>query len=144
MVAIGFFQIALFVVAFWFATKRVLEKKRWFLRVALWSLPLPWIASQLGWIVAEYGRQPWIIEGVMPTFLGASSIPASNIWMSIGGFVLFYTGLAVVDLVLMIKYIRIGPTEHWRVPDIGAGHPVDGGMYYQDVPGKPAGQATGG
>ncbi len=143
MVAIGFFQIALFVVAFWFATKRVLEKKRWFLRVALWSLPLPWIASQLGWIVAEYGRQPWIIEGVMPTFLGASSIPASNIWMSIGGFVLFYTGLAVVDLVLMIKYIRIGPTEHWRVPDIGAGHPVDGGMYYQDVPGKPAGQATG-
>jgi cytochrome d ubiquinol oxidase subunit I len=131
MVAIGFFQIALFAVAFWYASKRRLEQKRWFLRVALWSLPLPWIASQLGWIVAEYGRQPWIIEGVMPTFLGVSTVPASNVWMSIAGFVFFYTGLLIVDLVLMLKYIRIGPTEHWRVPDLAAGHPLDGGMYYQ-------------
>ncbi len=131
MVAIGFFQILLFALAFWFATKRTLDRHRWFLWLALFSLPLPWIASQLGWIVAEYGRQPWIIEGVMPTFFGASNIPAGNVWMSLAGFVLFYTGLAVVDLFLMLRYIRIGPTEYWRVPDIGAGHPVDGGMYYQ-------------
>lgn len=134
MVGIGFFQILLFAVAFWFASRRELERRRWFLRVALFSLPLPWIASQLGWIVAEYGRQPWIIEGVLPTFLGVSVIPASSVWMSLTGFVVFYTGLLIVDIVLMLKYIRIGPSEYWRVPDIGAGHPVDGGMYYQTPP----------
>jgi len=131
MVAIGFFQIVLFATAFWFASRRVLAERRWFLWVALFSLPLPWIASQLGWIVAEYGRQPWIIEGVMPTFLGASNVSASYVYASIAGFVLFYTALAVVDVVLLLKYIRIGPTEYWRVPDFGAGHPPDGGMYYQ-------------
>ncbi|HEX2495096.1 MAG TPA: cytochrome ubiquinol oxidase subunit I [Steroidobacter sp.] len=141
MVAIGFFQIILFAVAFWFASRRQLEQRRWFLHLALWSLPLPWIASQLGWIVAEYGRQPWIIEGVMPTFLGVSVVPAADIWMSIAGFVMFYTGLLIVDLALLTKYIRIGPAEYWRVPDIGAGHPIDGGMYYQTSPlaGQPKG-----
>ena len=49
-----------------------LERHRWFLRVALCSLPLPWLAIELGWIVAEYGRQPWAIEGVLPTSLGVS------------------------------------------------------------------------
>jgi cytochrome bd ubiquinol oxidase subunit I len=131
MVGIGLFQILLFAVAFWFASKRELEQRRWFLRVAFCALPLPWIAAELGWIVAEYGRQPWIIEGVMPTFLGASNIAAGNIWLSIGGFVLFYTGLLVVDLFLMVKYIRIGPTEHWRVPDLSAGHTPDAGVYHQ-------------
>jgi len=140
MVAIGVFQILLFAVAFWFASKRTLDRHRWLLWLAVFSLPLPWIAAQLGWIVAEYGRQPWIIEGVMPTFLGASMITAGNVWMSIVGFVVFYTGLAIVDLVLMIKYIRIGPSEYWRVPDIGAGHPIDGGMYYQTASAR-AGEA---
>ncbi len=139
MVGVGFFLILLFALAFWYASRRVLDRRRWFLWVALFSLPLPWIAAQLGWIVAEYGRQPWIIEGVMPTFLGASLIPAGNVWMSITGFVVFYTGLAIVDLVLMIKYIRIGPTEYWRVPDIGAGHPPSGGMYYQEPVVRPTG-----
>jgi len=140
MVGIGFYQILLFAVAFWFASKRLLEHRRWFLRIALCSLPLPWIASQLGWIVAEYGRQPWIIEGVMPTFLGVSLVPPGHIWMSLTGFIVFYTGLLIVDVFLMLKYVRLGPTEHWRVPDIGAGHPIDGGMYYQ--PPLPAGDAA--
>jgi cytochrome d ubiquinol oxidase subunit I len=144
MVGIGLFQILLFAAAFWIASKRQLERHRWFLRIALLSLPLPWIAAELGWIVAEYGRQPWIIEGVMPTFLGASPVPAGHVWMSIAGFVIFYTGLAVVDLFLMIKYIRIGPTEYWRVPDVGAGHPVDGGMYYQGPPGSAEPRPAGG
>jgi cytochrome bd ubiquinol oxidase subunit I len=131
MVGIGFYQIALFALAFWFASTRLLDQRPWFLRLALYSLPLPWIAAELGWIVAEYGRQPWIIEGVLPTFLGASTVPAASVWTSIAAFVLFYTGLAVVDLFLMVRYVRIGPQEYWRVPDFGAGHPLDGGMYHQ-------------
>ena len=127
MVAIGFFQILLFVLAFWFASWRTLDRHRWFLWMALFSLPLPWIAAQLGWIVAEYGRQPWIIEGVLPTFLGVSTLPARNVWMSLSGFVVFYTGLAVIDLILMVKYIRIGPAEQWQAPGFAAGATATGG-----------------
>ena len=64
---------------------------RTFLRLALLSLPLPWIAAELGWIVAEYGRQPWAIEGVLPTFLAVSTVSAHNVMLSLIGFVLFYS-----------------------------------------------------
>jgi cytochrome bd ubiquinol oxidase subunit I len=109
MVGCGMYFIALFAFSFWLASKRQLDSRRWYLRLALWSLPLPWLAIELGWIVAEHGRQPWAIEGVLPTALGVSAVSAGQVWMSIGGFVLFYTALAVVDAVLMLKYARRGP-----------------------------------
>ena len=109
MVGIGFFFIAFFAFAFWLSAKRQFERYRWFLRLAILATPLPWISIDLGWIVAENGRQPWTIDGVLPTFLSASSIPAGNIWFSLGGFVLFYSLLAIVEFYLMIKYIRLGP-----------------------------------
>ncbi len=109
MVGCGFYFIALFALSFWKASKRRLDTQRGYLRLALWSLPLPWIAAELGWIVAEYGRQPWAIEGVLPTALGVSSVSAGQVWSSLGGFVLFYTALAVVDALLMLKFVRKGP-----------------------------------
>jgi cytochrome bd ubiquinol oxidase subunit I len=111
MVALGFFFIALFGYGFYLASKRQLDGKRWFLRVAFWSLPLPWLASELGWIVAEMGRQPWTIDGVLPTFLSASSTPASNVGLTLAGFIAFYTALLVIDVMLMIKYVKLGPGE---------------------------------
>jgi cytochrome d ubiquinol oxidase subunit I len=109
MVGCGLWFIALFGYAFWLSAKRQLDRHRWFLRAALWSLPLPWLAIELGWIVAEYGRQPWAIEGVLPTALGVSSVSASQVATSLGGFMLFYTALAIVDVMLMLKYVRKGP-----------------------------------
>jgi cytochrome d ubiquinol oxidase subunit I len=109
MVACGFWFIALFGVAFYFSATRQLDRHRLFLLAALYSLPLPWLAIELGWIVAEYGRQPWVIEGVLPTFLGVSGTSASNVLLSLIGFVVFYSGLAIADLYLMVKYIRLGP-----------------------------------
>ena len=79
------------------------------LRAALYTLPLPWIAAELGWIVAEYGRQPWVIVGVLPTALGVSSVPAGSVAFSLVGFALFYTGLLCADLYLLVKTIRLGP-----------------------------------
>jgi cytochrome d ubiquinol oxidase subunit I len=111
MVACGFYFIALFAYSFWLASKRQLDRRRWYLKLALYSLPLPWLAAELGWIVAEYGRQPWAIEGILPTALGVSSLTAGQVWTSLGGFVLFYTALAVVDAILMTKYARKGPDE---------------------------------
>ena len=128
MVLLGFYFIALFACAFYFAARRQLDVRRVFLRVALWSLPLPWIAAEVGWVVAEYGRQPWIIEGVLPTFLASSPIPAFNVWISLCGFVLFYTSLLVIELYLMVKYARIGPTETWEIPDIAARQAPPGGV----------------
>jgi cytochrome d ubiquinol oxidase subunit I len=108
MVGMGFYFILLFAIAFYLASRREFERP-WFLRMALWSLPLPWIAAELGWIVAEYGRQPWIIDGVLPTSLGVSNEPVGNVWFSLVGFVLFYSTLAVVEVYLMVKYARLGP-----------------------------------
>jgi cytochrome d ubiquinol oxidase subunit I len=109
MVACGLYFIALFALSFWKASRRTLDTQRWYLRVALWSLPLPWIAIEAGWIVAEYGRQPWAIEGVLPTALGVSSVSSGQVLTSIGGFVLFYTALAIIDVWLMLKFTRKGP-----------------------------------
>jgi len=109
MVLIGFAMIALFILAFYLATKRRLTKYRWFLRLAFYSLPLPWLAAELGWFIAEYGRQPWVVQGQLPTFLGTSSIDVSSVLFSLLGFIVFYSILAVVELFLMTKYIRLGP-----------------------------------
>jgi cytochrome d ubiquinol oxidase subunit I len=118
MVGLGFYFIALFAVAFVLASRRQLTRYRAFLWVALLSLPLPWIAAELGWIVAEVGRQPWVIEGVLPTFLAVSSISAANVWVTLIGFIVFYSTLAVVDLYLMARTVKAGPSAN-----LPAGHP---------------------
>jgi len=109
MVGLGLYFILLFAVAFVLASKRQLDRYRGFLWLAFASLPLPWVAGELGWIVAEVGRQPWVIEGVLPTFLAVSSISAANVWITLIGFVVFYSTLAVVDVYLMAKTIGLGP-----------------------------------
>ena len=109
MVGLGFFFIALFTVAFYFASIRKLQTYPLFLKVAMYSLPLPWIAAELGWIVAEVGRQPWVIDGVLPTFLAVSSLSAGNVLITLVGFIAFYSALLLVDIYLMIKTVRLGP-----------------------------------
>jgi cytochrome d ubiquinol oxidase subunit I len=113
MVACGIFFIVLFAIGFYLSTRRKLDSK-WFLRLAFWSLPLPWLAAELGWFVAEYGRQPWVVEGILPTFLGVSSINKAQVLTSIAGFVIFYSVLAVVEVYLMVKYIRLGPDKVFK------------------------------
>ena len=93
MVALGFYFIALFAVIFWDASHRNFSRQ-WLLHLMLWSLPLPWVAAELGWVVAEYGRQPWAIDGVLPTFLASSSVSAAQVLFSLAGFILFYSSLA--------------------------------------------------
>ena len=80
------------------------------------ALPLPWVAAELGWLVAELGRQPWAIEGVLPTFLGASSLTVSQLWTTIIGFTLLYGSLAVIEVRLMLAAIRHGPIEDHDAP----------------------------
>jgi cytochrome bd ubiquinol oxidase subunit I len=111
MVALGFSFLALFALSFWFSAKNTFHEKRWLLRWAVWFIPLPWIASEMGWFVAEFGRQPWTIYGVLPTHLSTSTLSATSLYGSIAGFLFFYTGLLVVEMYLMFKYARLGPSS---------------------------------
>jgi len=109
MVGLGFAMLALFAVAFWSTIKTATMQKPWLLKWALWMLPAPWIAIELGWIVAEYGRQPWTIYGVLPTHLSVSTLSVNSLYGSLAGFVGFYTVLLVVEMYLMLKFVRMGP-----------------------------------
>lgn len=108
MVGCGLFFIFLFSWAFYLSVKQRLQT-RLFLWTAFLSLPLPWVAVEVGWFVAEHGRQPWVIEGILPTFLGVSSLDTASLHISVLGFAIFYGVLCVLEFYLMIKYIRLGP-----------------------------------
>ena len=108
MVGCGFILLAVFAVAFWH-TMREEEAPRWLFRMALLAMPLPWISIELGWLVAELGRQPWIIDGVLPTFLATSELGVFNLFLTIAGFTIVYGVLAVIEVRLMLAAIRKGP-----------------------------------
>ncbi len=109
MVGLGFFFILLTGIFFWLSARRKLDAHPWLLKVAVCSIPLPWIAAECGWIVAELGRQPWVIEGVLPTAVAVSNLGASTVLFTIAGFVAIYTILLVIEMKLMLKAIRKGP-----------------------------------
>lgn len=108
MAGIGFLMIGLFGTAFILCTLRKHETK-WFLRLAVLAIPLPWIAIESGWLLAEVGRQPWAVEGVLPTFLGASSLTVAHLWTTIICFTLLYGVLAVVEVGLILRAVKKGP-----------------------------------
>ena len=111
MVLSGVIMLFIFVVAFYYTSKRTAHKKRWLLRLAFYGMPLPWIANELGWVVAEYGRQPWTIANILPTHLSVSSVDVGQLYLSLAGFFIFYTVLLIIELFLMIKYVRLGPSS---------------------------------
>jgi cytochrome d ubiquinol oxidase subunit I len=110
MVGLGFLFILQSIVAVYLVMKNNLEKNRFLLKIMLYSIPLPYIAAQLGWIVAEVGRQPWIVYGLMRTTDGASkSVSLSQVWTSLILFTLFYGLLGIIDIYLLSKFSKKGP-----------------------------------
>ena len=109
MVGFGFMMLALFSAALFYSVKGCFAERRWLLRGALWLLPLPWLSCELGWFVAEYGRQPWTIYGVLPTHLSVSTLSVNSLYGSLAGFIGFYTVLLIVEMYLMIKFAKQGP-----------------------------------
>jgi cytochrome d ubiquinol oxidase subunit I len=109
MAGIGFSMIALFALAFGLVSFRKAEHARWFLWLCVCAIPLPWISTEFGWVLAEVGRQPWAVDGVLPTFMGASSLSQGQIWASIIGFTLMYGVMAFIEIRLIIKTIGTGP-----------------------------------
>ncbi len=110
MVLLGIILIALSLAGVIFAKRETLELHPTFLAVMLFSIPLPYIAGQLGWIVAEVGRQPWIVYGVLKTSQAVSqSISTLQVYASLVGFTLLYGALGVIDIYLLTKFARKGP-----------------------------------
>ena len=109
MVGFGFLMLALFGAALWSSVKGNCLGKPWLQRWALWMLPIPWLSCELGWFVAEYGRQPWTIYGVLPTHLSVSTLSVGSLYGSLAGFVGFYTVLLIVEMYLMQKFAKQGP-----------------------------------
>jgi cytochrome d ubiquinol oxidase subunit I len=128
MVGLGFAFLALFALALYHSLRDSFERQRWLLKWALWFLPLPWVAAELGWFVAEYGRQPWTIYGVLPTHLSVSTLSPGSLYGSLAGFIGFYTLLLVVEVYLMLKFGRQGPgslgTGRYENEPRGAGGPI--------------------
>ncbi|GFO56157.1 cytochrome ubiquinol oxidase subunit I [Geomonas sp. Red276] len=113
MVGLGTLFILFAALGLWFSKRGTLEKNRWFLTILVWFIPLPYLANQLGWVVAEVGRQPWIVNGVMKTSDAVSkAVTMPQIIFSLVSFTVLYALLGFVDIYLLMKFARKGPEGH--------------------------------
>ncbi len=81
------------------------------LKAMLFAIPLPYIAIEAGWVVAEVGRQPWIVYGLMKTSEAVSPIVTSQVAFSLVALTLLYALLGAVDIYLLFKFAKKGPAE---------------------------------
>ena len=111
MVGAGCFFILLLGLVWWLNRRDRLASKRWLLRTAVWSVPLAYLASQAGWVVAEVGRQPWAIQDLMPVGVAASKIPSGSVSVTFFLFLALFTALLAAELSIMFRQIKTGPKD---------------------------------
>jgi len=109
MVILGFLFIMITALALYFLFKGTLSENRWFLWVALLSIPLPYVASELGWILTEMGRQPWIIQDMMPVSIAVSQISSGSVITTFILFAVLFSVLLISEISIMVKQIKTGP-----------------------------------
>ena len=110
MVGSGIAVTLIFMLGLVFSLKGTLERRTGFLRLVLLALPLPWIACEAGWFVAEYGRQPWTIYNILPTHLSVSSLSTGDLIGSLLGFIVLYSLMLAAEVWLMVRFGRQGPS----------------------------------
>lgn len=109
MVGFGGLLLCLMVVVLWAERRKKLEGMRWLLWASLLSIPLVYLAGQAGWIVAEVGRQPWVIEGLLPTKAAISSVSVGAVQTTFFLFVAIFTLFLAIEIRILIKAIKEGP-----------------------------------
>ena len=123
MVGIGFALIGISLLGIFFWWRGTLFKQRWMLWIFVFSVLLPQIANQIGWITAEVGRQPWIVYGLLRTSEGLSkAVEAGQVWFSLILFTLIYIGLFILFIYLLNEKIQHGPEDVDSIPS-EIGHP---------------------
>jgi cytochrome bd ubiquinol oxidase subunit I len=108
MVFLGLHFVALLLVVLILTIRNRLDNKKVILYTALWTIPLAYIASMLGWIVAEVGRQPWVIQDIMPTIAAVSALKSSSVQVTFWLFAVLFTGLLIAEIGIMTKRISKG------------------------------------
>jgi cytochrome bd ubiquinol oxidase subunit I len=109
MVILGFFFVLLFVLILIYSLKDTIADMKWLLWLALISIPLPYIAGQAGWIVAEVGRQPWAIQDYLPLAAAVSKIDSSAVQVTFWLFAILFTTLLVAEIRILTRQIKTGP-----------------------------------
>jgi len=109
MVMLGFYFILVFALALYYLYKGTLANNKWFLWVALCSILLPYVAGELGWVLAEMGRQPWIIQDLMPVNTAVSQISSGSVITTFVLFAVLFTVLLITEVSIMIRQIKMGP-----------------------------------
>ena len=132
MVAIGFYLFGLTLASWWHINRKGRQPQGWqaspwLLKGWIIALPLAYIAMEMGWVVREVGRQPWIIYGVLRTSQGASLLPPGSIGFSIAGFALLYLALAVGFFIFAGRWLRKGPDLTMKQPSSIAATRQEGG-----------------
>ena len=109
MVALGVWFTILFIITLFLLLKRDIMKYPLVLKASIASIPLAYIASEAGWVVAEVGRQPWAIQDLMPVGIAATKIATTNVMVSFFIFAILFTVLLIAEIKIMTKQIQIGP-----------------------------------
>ena len=109
MIGLGGLLLVLMIAVLWAERKAKLANMRWLLWAALCSIPLVYIAGQAGWIVAEVGRQPWVIEGLLPVKAAVSSVSVAAVQTTFWLFVAIFTLFLAIEIRILFKAIKQGP-----------------------------------
>ena len=111
MVGAGCLFILLLALVWWYNRRDKLAGKRWLLRLSIAAIPLAYLASQAGWVVAEVGRQPWVIQNLMPVGIGVSKLPGESVATTFFLFLALFTALLIAELSILFRQIRRGPGD---------------------------------
>jgi cytochrome d ubiquinol oxidase subunit I len=109
MVLLGLLFIVICTIALIHVIRNTVEKNKWFLWISLLMIPLGYIASEAGWVLSEMGRQPWIIQDLMPVSAGVSRISAGSVMTTFILFAVLFTALLIAEVSIMVKQIKTGP-----------------------------------
>ncbi len=111
MVALGGYFILFFAVILFFVYRKDLEKTKWLLWLSLLSIPLVYLCSMLGWVVAEVGRQPWVIQNLMPTSVAVSHVSVQSVQVTFWLFATLFTAMLIAEISILLKQIKKGPNS---------------------------------
>ncbi|MFN8257585.1 MAG: cytochrome ubiquinol oxidase subunit I [Bacteroidales bacterium] len=109
MVILGGHFALLFLLMLYFTWKNKIDKMKWLLWSALLSIPLAYIASEAGWVLAEVGRQPWVIQDLLPNLAAVSQIDTAGVQTTFFLFLILFTTLLIAEIKIMLSQIRKGP-----------------------------------
>jgi len=108
MVGLGTWFLILFLFVLYFSMVGKIQTKRLLLKLALFSIPLGYLAGEVGWIVAEVGRQPWAIQGMLPTSLATSHLSDNSVIITLALFTILFTALLIAEIKIMLTQIKLG------------------------------------